>query len=96
MDSNSSESPSGGSKAKSVAEGAADVKEATERLAQELEEFLQKGYFHGNHTNRQGSIFSLRCADGGDTVADLQLIIARELRRVCVRSFLQLCVRPLI
>ena len=59
----------------------AEVKEGAERLAKELDEYLNKS------SNNRRSLFGKDGASNtsGEAVADLQLATARKLREVCCR-----------
>lgn len=78
--SNDNESASGGSKGKSGAGAAAEVKEGAEKLARELEEYLNK------NSKVKHSLFGKGGGSStpGEAVADLQLATARKLRQVSV------------
>jgi hypothetical protein len=72
------ESTSSSSKVKSGAGTAAEVKEGAEKLARELEEYLNK------NSKAKLSLFgkSGNPSTSGEAVADLQLATARKLREV--------------
>lgn len=72
------EGPSSSSKGKSSAETAAEVKEGAEKMARELEEYLNK------NTKVKQTLLgkSSSSSTSGEAVADLQLATARKLREV--------------
>lgn len=59
----------------------AEVKEGAERLARELDEYLNKSSNNGNKKNIFGK--NGPSSTSGEAVADLQLATARKLREVC-------------
>jgi hypothetical protein len=75
---NNNESLSNSSKGKSSAGTAAEVKEGAEKLARELEDYLN------NNSKTKHSILGrfINSSTSGEAVADLQLATARKLREV--------------
>jgi hypothetical protein len=75
---NINESPSNGSKEKSNVVIAFEAKESAEKLAKELDEYLNK------NSKVKQSLFGkwINSLTSGEAVADLQLATARKLREV--------------